>query len=155
MNQEVKNQTQDQANSLDQSKTNEATATETQSGASLNNTKSIGDVMDKVTPVVVPEKEQSDPPKDDYAVLVKRLGGVRLLKDASKLLARKEEVEKMIPIKEKEAESARQMSTNASTSLERLAYKQRGDEAEVKVKKLRSCIEAIDTRAEELDKSSD
>ena len=39
MNQEVKNQTQDQANSLDQSKTNEATATETQSGVSQTENK--------------------------------------------------------------------------------------------------------------------
>ena len=138
-----------------QSITNEATVTETQSGASPYNNQPIGDTMETVTPVVVPEKEISDPPKDDYTVLVKRLGGVRLLKDASKLLARKEDAEKMIPVKEKEAESARQKSANASTSLERLAYKQRGNEADAKVKKLRSCIEAIDTRAEELDNSAD
>ena len=110
----------------------------------------------EVQPAVVaqsPVDSNQDQPTlevDAYSTLVKQLRSVRLLNDASKLLARKEAAEALIPKMESEASTALQIRDSATAPLERLAYAQRAKEAEDKVAKLRDSIKAIEARAVEL-----
>ena len=96
-------------------------------------------------------QDQHNPEVDAYSELVKQLRSVRLLNDASKLLARKEAAEALIPDIEREASAALQLKDSATAPLERLAYAQRANEAKGKISRLNDGIKSIEARAVELD----